>query len=422
MPRRLALILLATCTACASSNRPAAPAPGPLVDGATDAASSAPPTGPASAAAAIDVAPAAAALGPVTAPDGRIFAAVSLIATFEECSGMGGEHDIFAVDGPAGGRAGAPALVHAGGHGIHLELGGDPRTARLAGDLAGPRPAARPRWFVAELSNVPRPSEDHDGNPDSSVGGWCLDRMPATGGEALRLIPASDRDAARRLLASLAATGLPRAQAVFHQATGATTLAIVRIRQRVATRTDPRYAIDVVDGPALVALDLPAVASPRTAGAGLEPWTGDLLVVELDGGSAPRATRALVADDLADARRWQAVIGRDGWPPDALVAAWSGGAAVTRWSAQGVVVAGTHGCGPELTLDTWAGSAFSIAPPRVAAPAGVKVGARVTVVVVAQPADGCGRAVRALRAWDTPGQTQAAWVVAGEPAPSPELP
>ena len=430
MARRLALILLATCAACASSDRPAAAAPGPRVLVPAPVAPTTSPTGPASAVAAADVvpsavadiAPAAAALGPVTAPDGRILAVVSLIATFEECSGMGGEHDILAVDGAAGAAAAAPALVHAGGHGVHLQLGGDPPIARLAGDLAGPPAPAPPRWFVAELSNVPRPSEDHDGNPDSSVGGWCLDRMPATGGEALRLIPASDRDAARRLLAALAATGLPRAHAVLHRATGATTLAIVRIRQRFATRTDPRYAIDVVDGPALVALDLPAVASPRAGVEGLEPWTGDLLVVELDGGAAPRATQALVADDLADARRWQAAIAGGGWPPRALVSGWSVGAAVTRWSAQGVIVAGTRGCGPELTLDTWVDSRFSIAPPRVAAPAGVKVGDRVTAVVVPQPADRCGRAVRAVRAWVTPGQTQAAWVVAGEPAPTPELP
>ena len=343
------------------------------------------------------------ALAPQIAPDGRVYAVISTVELYEECSGLGGEHYVFAVDDPT---ASAPALVHAGGHGVHLGL--------------LPPWGARPvRWFVAELSNLPRTSEDHDGNPDSSVQGWCLDAIGPTQGEALRVVAAEDRDAARRLLATIAATGLPRQQATARAATGPTALASVRVRERPSSQADA-FAVDVLAGAAAAVLELPTRADHEPFDEhDLAPWTGDVLVVELD--AAGQVTRALIADTVDDARRWQAAITSHGWPAQPIVTGWIGGAAITRWSAVGTVATGNQVCGLELRLDDWDGSRFSIAPPKVAAPSSASIGDRVTAVVVPQPRDHCGRTARIVRAWVTPGVDRARWVIDGTAAPSPPL-
>ena len=330
--------------------------------------------------------------GPVTAPDGRTFALVNLRQRFDECSGAGGEHYIFDVEVAAG----KPALRgHAGGHAIHLGL--LPHRATATGD----------RWYVAEIAIAKRLSEDRDGNPDSSVRGWCLDRLPATQASIQRLIQVADRAKGHEVLARLATTGLPRAHAVVGSVKrpGVETQAIVRVVERI-DRDKTEFRIEAVDGTAPGVVDFGA----------LPVWTGDLVVVAVDGRRAsPVVTRALIADDLAEARRWKAAVA-SGWPPEAITAGWSGEYAVARWSAAGEVKRGSRGCGPEVVLSTWAGSSFQIEPPRVAAPAGTRAKDIVTGIVIPQPADRCGRVARFVRVYTTPGATRADWVVAGQRA------
>ena len=331
--------------------------------------------------------------GPVTAPDGRTFALVNLRQRFDECSGAGGEHYVFDIEVAAG----KPALRgHAGGHAIRLGL--LPHRAQATGD----------RWYVAEIAIAPRLSEDRDGNPDSSRAGWCLDRLPPTQASVLRLVSVADRTKGHEVLARLAATGLPRAQAKLGSGKrpDVEKQAIVRVVERVdRDRTD--YRVESVEGTAPKELDFGA----------LPVWTGDLVVVALEG---LVATRALIADDLAEARRWKAAVGA-GWPPEATTAGWSGEHAVARWSAAGDVKRGARGCGTEVVLSTWSGSSFQIDPPRVAAPTGTRVKEVVTGVVVPQPADRCGRVARLVRVYKTPGATRADWIVAGQRAATPAI-
>jgi hypothetical protein len=340
----------------------------------------------------------AAPTGPVTAPDGRTFALVNLRQRFDECSGAGGEHYVFDVEVAAG----SPAIkAHAGGHSIHIGL--LPQWAKVTGD----------HWFVAEIVIAKRLSEDADGNPDSSVSGWCLDRIPATQASVQRVIAVADRDAGHRVLAGLASTGLPRAAAQVGSIKPPATerAAIVRVIERI-DRDANEFRVETVDGAAPDVIDF----------ATLPVWTGDLVVVAVatrrSGSSA--VTRALVADDLADARRRKTAVAA-GWPPDATVTGWSGAYAVARWSATGKVKRGTRRCGREVVLSTWSGSSFQIEPARVAAPAGTLPKDVITGVVVPQPPDRCGRVARFVRVYHTPGGTRADWIVAGEAALSPAI-
>ena len=332
--------------------------------------------------------------GPVTAPDGRTFALVNLRQRFDECSGAGGEHYIFDVEVAAG----KPAVKgHAGGHAVHLGLLGHRATA--VGD----------RWYVAEVAIAARLSEDRDGNPDSSVAGWCLDRLPKTQASVLRLVAVADRDEGHRVLARLATTSLPRHHAKLGavKKPGVERLAIVRVVERV-DRDKNDFRVETVDGTAPPVIDVGV----------LPVWTGDLLVLAIDGPkTAPVVTRALIADDLAEARRWKAAVS-SGWPPEAPTAGWSGDHAIARWSAAGEVKRGTTRCGPEVVLSTWSGNSFQIEPPRVAAPVGLRAKDIVTGIVVPQPADRCGRVARFVRLYKTPGATRADWAVAGQRAPS----
>lgn len=324
---------------------------------------------------------------PITAPDGRTFAVVVVRERFEECSNAGGEHDVFDVDLPA---SSPPMKAHAGGHSVRLGL------------KAG-------QWYVAEVTIGPRLSEDRDGNPDSSVAGWCLDRVPRTQASVSRLIPVADRDAGQKLLAAIGVTGLPRAQTQLSSSRGTDSLAIVRVRERVDPATT-RFRVEVVDGWAPEVIDL----------ATLPAWTGDLLVVAVTGSHAhPVVTRALIADNLADARRWKTAVATR-WPPDSRVAGWGGEYAVARWMAIGNVKRGSRRCGAELSLSTWTGSSFQIEPTRVAAPAGTRARDVITAVVVPQPKDSCGRTARIVRAYKTPGATYATAnaLVGGATAPS----
>jgi hypothetical protein len=334
---------------------------------------------------------------PIIAPDGRTFAVVVVRERFDECSNAGGEHYIFDVDLPA---SSSPMKAHAGGHSIYMGLLPD-------GGLH--RTASKEQWYVAEITIAPRLSEDRDGNPDSSVSGWCLDRVPRTQASVSRLIPVADRDAGRTLLGTIGVTGLPRAQVTYMPARSHESLAIVRVVERVAADAT-RFRVDVVNG-----------RSPDVIDFGPLPvWTGDLVVVVVDTtDKRPVITRALIADNLADAVRWKAAVVA-GWPPDSIVAGWGGAYAVARWTAVGKVKRGSRRCGAELVLSTWQGSSFQIEPTRVAAPAGTRARDVITAVVVPQPADSCGRTAHIVRAYKTPGATYATAnaIVAGTKAPS----
>jgi hypothetical protein len=274
------------------------------------------------------------------------------------------------------------------------------------------RAATTEQWYVAEVTIAPRLSEDRDGNPDSSVAGWCLDRVPRTQASVNRLIPVADRAAGRDLLTTIGATGLPRAQVTLATSHGPESLAIVRVVERVAPGST-RVRVEVVDGTAPDEIDVGS----------LPAWTGDLVVVALDRtDKRPVVTRALVADDLAAARRWKTAVAI-AWPPDAVIAGWGGAYAVARWAAVGKVKRGTRRCGAEIVVSTWQGSSFQIEPARVAAPAGVRARDVLTAVVVPQPKDACGRTARIVRAYKTPGATHATAgrIVGGDPASSPAL-
>ena len=110
-----------------------------------------------------------------------------LEATFSECSGLGGLHAVFRYDGPT---AAAALRAHAGGHGIWSM----PGVGRDMG--AGRRAVTDERWFVLGLQPSHPVGADHDGNPDSSVRGWCLDEMPPTDAAVLAMVPMPDRQAA----------------------------------------------------------------------------------------------------------------------------------------------------------------------------------------------------------------------------------
>jgi len=137
--------------------------------------------------------------GPVTALDGRTYAVVKITDWREECSGAGGEHYTFELDEPGN----APRVVHAGGHGIYLKLAGagplDRRELRL--DTSGQVASG---YFVAEVALRDPP---YDSTHDAP--GWCLSGLPAYAGSVLRLLPARDRDDARRQLAEIAVLGHP---------------------------------------------------------------------------------------------------------------------------------------------------------------------------------------------------------------------
>jgi len=138
--------------------------------------------------------------GPVTALDGRTYAVVQITDRREECSGAGGEHYTLVLDEPGS----TPRVVHAGGHGIYLQLAGAGPLGRrdLRLDASGEVASG---YFVAEVALGDPPYHSPRDAP-----GWCLTGLPAYAGSALRLLPASDRDDARRQLAEIAVRGWPR--------------------------------------------------------------------------------------------------------------------------------------------------------------------------------------------------------------------
>jgi hypothetical protein len=125
---------------------------------------------------------------------------VQLVDWREECSNEGGEHYTLALDEPGN----VPRVVHAGGHGIDLHLAGAGPLGRWELPLDAPGPVAS-GYFVAEVALRDPP---YDATHD--VPAWCLSGLPSYAGSVLRLLPASDRDAARRQLAEIAVLGWRR--------------------------------------------------------------------------------------------------------------------------------------------------------------------------------------------------------------------
>jgi hypothetical protein len=120
---------------------------------------------------------------------------------FDECSNMGGLHAIYRLEDDATAQGkGRPRRAHGGGHAVSA-LPGISEGNYLG--LAGGRAARGERWFVLGLSPTARRDEDHDGNPDSSISGWCLDRMPRADAEVLASIPVESRAAAEELVREL---------------------------------------------------------------------------------------------------------------------------------------------------------------------------------------------------------------------------
>jgi hypothetical protein len=193
----IALLHLSTCTSIpqlASSSRisSAASGSGSAVSVVTDAHLR--PVRSAGPELSVDQAP-----GPITA-FGRTYAVVHIIERREECSGAGGEHYTLALDEPGN----APRVVHAGGHGIYLHLAGAGPLGRrdLPLDASGEIASG---YFVAEVALRDPP---YDSTHDAP--GWCLSGLPAYAGSVLRLLPASDRDDARRQLTEIAVLGWRR--------------------------------------------------------------------------------------------------------------------------------------------------------------------------------------------------------------------
>ena len=129
-------------------------------------------------------------LGPVRGTDGSIYAVVFLRSSMEEASNLGGEHDVFEIDGPV---CGDVRLAHGGGHG--LWYGFDIPEARTgASDV-----------FVAELQMHPRRAYTYD----HADGGWGTTRLPPFDAEVVRLMPMRDLETARAALPRLASHQQP---------------------------------------------------------------------------------------------------------------------------------------------------------------------------------------------------------------------
>lgn len=180
---------------------------------------------------------------------GKLYALVSVQAHFSECSNAGGEHYLLAVTQPG---ARDPRTVHFGGH--------ESYTALFAGDL-----------FVAEIDARPRADEDHDGNPDSSVSGWCLSGIGKSGGEVTRLLEVTDEADATARLAAIAKDGWPTdpdlAIAPYASPSRAVAVAksekrggkIVLVTQKTPFLTVGMFAVDLPDS---TVLDAPAGTPP----------------------------------------------------------------------------------------------------------------------------------------------------------------
>lgn len=111
-----------------------------------------------------------------------MLAVAEVVLRVDECSGLGGEHYVLRL------HDGTDRLIHAGGHGARLEL--------------IPFKSRNHAFVIAELDLEPALV--------GGGGGWCLDGLPGTVGQARRILPVASvergRDLLRRILRS---GGLP---------------------------------------------------------------------------------------------------------------------------------------------------------------------------------------------------------------------
>ncbi len=121
------------------------------------------------------------------------YAILSVAQTIEECSGAGGRHVVFEVHERLGTRG--VSYAHFGGHAYY------PISPGIGLERAFPLGAL----YVGEVVPFVRADEDHDGNPDSSAAGWCLDGLMKTDGVAGGLRRVGSAEEARRLAAELTA-------------------------------------------------------------------------------------------------------------------------------------------------------------------------------------------------------------------------
>jgi hypothetical protein len=306
---------------------------------------------------------------------------VHIIDWRQECSGAGGEHYTLQLDEPGN----APRVVHAGGHGRYLGLDRSGSLGPWQQPLLGASGPVGSGSFVAEVALRDPP---YDGNYDAP--GWCLSGMPAYAGRALRLLPASDRDDARRRLAEIAVLGMSPTTATIGTPTGKEQIAIAR----VIGPSSGSIPIAAIEGSVPRQLTL-----PDTAMATLSTMPGDVYVIASVKGAI---TRVLLADDLASARAWAAAIRTSGWPPAPLVLSDE---TTRRDQVPGKVVAGKHGCGAMFVSDP----IFSVdgTNPGLSlsarAPARTRPGDALTVLATKRFApDPCGATLRVVRAYRTP--------------------
>jgi hypothetical protein len=312
----------------------------------------------------------------------RTMAVMKFVDSIEECSNAGGEHVWFASE------PGAPRrlLAHAGGHAMHLGFGG------IASHVL---PQVKAYWVVAELMLDSRPDEDHDGNPDSSVSGWCLDRMPRHfDAEVVRLWLASSEDDAHRLAAVVDAKSIELAPA-----TRIAEWSIARVHNYVEYPT-LRYALDPVSGHPPATIDTKVKLGTTNFVVG----PGDLVVVGTD--ASGTAIRALEARTRADAEERAATLRARGWP-----SAVPTQPIFTSWFAEtivpehviGEVFAAATGCGLDVILGPHERGG---APRHAAAPRGATIGERLAATVELQILDRCGRELAVTRAYrvDAAGQ------------------
>jgi hypothetical protein len=328
-------------------------------------------------------APATAAASNIDPGRGRSIAVVELGQVFEECSGAGGTHAAMHL---ANGE-----VAHVGGHAMHLPFAGPFGRGNPAGGI-----------FVAELLPISRPDEDHDGNPDSSVSGWCLDGMPQFDAEIIRLWPAPDRAAAERLVAVAGASSIELDPA----ASARIGVARVVTANDVVGKQATTFTLETITGDAPASFEAPWPTTDNP----FRPWVGDIVVVGTTASGKP--VRVLVARDRRDAESRAAAL-KAGWPAigKPIWESWFA-AQIAPETLLGDVITGRNGCGNDVIVPPRPPDA---ALRRAAAPAGARPGDRLSLVVEPTTPDACGRTLRVVRAYVTPDAHDTHWLANGPP-------
>ena len=105
----------------------------------------------------------------------------------EECSGAGGTHAVFQLDGTAA----SPEFAHFGGHAVQLPVASAMRRSNLNASSAGEEAGLETgRVYVAGLEPSTR-------TPNR---GWCMEHLPDTKWQVVVLIPVLDAEEGAQLL------------------------------------------------------------------------------------------------------------------------------------------------------------------------------------------------------------------------------